>query len=330
MKTGAQQCLPRVWLFTRIFLSPVLGLAIVVLLCRSVAWSIGTQPALGLTTEAVVVQHQQAAAVKLSSADLLFIGDSTCLMNLDLSTIPSRFHSLNLGTLSILPLPSFADLVAQFTQTNAGEPPCIVLLISPAMIEQESSRSRASAPEAPLERSGLLVLRNWVQHLVPVPLPGKYGPFYGFNQGLERYMQKHRGSAVDPGTLGISTKRSSVIRIGASFREQCREFRRRLPPHKQLLVGLAPISREQVGSAFGPQHYALTCQLNDLVGGDHPLALPAIYPALFFASITHLKQEVRPAYTRTVWQAIESVLEAPAEKATNAISMAKAAPRHEP
>jgi hypothetical protein len=297
----------------RVFAPPFLGLALVMLVGKTLEWT-GRVPARRVSgIEDVVIQHQRAASLAHSNANLLFVGDSTCLMNLDLSAVPadqSGFQPLNLGMLSLLPLQSFAELVADFAQRNPERPACVVLLVSPIMLEQEpvALSPPGSSPDPPrtdvLELTGLRGLRDCVQAGLPVALPGRYGRFFGFDLALDQFMRRHQGSAVDPGELGRSGRNAHPIQIKQAFRDQCAAFRARLPRHCQLLVGLAPVPKEQVGDDF-PRHYQeLASELQTLLGAKKALQLPPTYPSILFASATHLKAEARAAYTKRVWKAV--------------------------
>ncbi len=297
----------------RVFAPPLLGFLLVVVLGKAIEWTGHIPARRGFGIEDVILQHQRAASSEASNANLLFVGDSTCLMNLDLSAVPaagSGIQPLNLGMLSMLPLPSFAELVAEFAQRNPGRPAYVVLLISPGMVEQEPvALSPASSSSAPprtsfLEIAGLRRLRDLIQGSLPVALPGRYGRFYGFDLGLDQFMRQHQGSAIDPGELSRTSKRPHPIEIKEAFREECAAFRAKLPQHCRLLVGLAPVPREESGGDFPLHHKQLTSELGTLLGTEQALQLPASYPALLFASSTHLKAQARAAYTRQVWKAV--------------------------
>jgi len=303
------------WGFARVGLAPIAGLLLVVLLCKTLE-RFGLAPMhRGSSVEEVIIQHQRAAAAQASDANLLFVGDSTCLMDLDFSAIPAADlasqRPLNLGTLSILPLSAFADLVDGFARRNPGRPASVVLLISPSMLEHGSA---GASPPDPVPReagvrelTSLHVFRDLFQRLVPVALPGKYGRFYGFDLALDRFMSRHGGSAVDPGELVRATS-NPPIETDESLREACALFRAKLPRHCKLLVGLAPVPREQFDRDFPARHQELSSELTSLLGADKALRLPASYPAALFASTTHLKAPARTLYTRHVWKEVVAAL----------------------
>ncbi|MBI2929807.1 MAG: hypothetical protein HYY24_29460 [Verrucomicrobia bacterium] len=313
MRSRFTQRLAQARPLARVFASPLLGFLLVVVLAKAIEWTGQIPTRRGSGIEDVILRHQRAAASAASNANLLFVGDSTCLMNLDLSAVPateSGLQPLNLGMLSMLPLPAFAELVAEFAQRNPGRLAYVVLLISPGMVEQEPvALSPAGSSSAPprtgfLELTGLRRLRDLVQRCLPVVLPGRYGRFYGFDLGLDQFMHRHHGSAIDPGELSRVSRRPHPIEIKGSFREECAAFRAKLPRHCRFFVGLAPVPREESGGDFPLRHEQLTSELATLLGAEQALPLPASYPALLFASSTHLKAQARAAYTSQVWKAV--------------------------
>lgn len=295
-------------------LSPVLiGLAIIVLIGRTVLFTAGRAPKREKNLEEIVVEHQFAAARSATGFNVLLVGDSSCLMDLDAKAMKEDQHRfLNLGMVSVLPLSSFGDIVHEYAARNPGQPETVVLLIHPEMMSIEGDFSAVRLSEAKpftaeegskrvrfLEWSGILPLQErTLERVLPQPLPGKYGEFYGFDRSLQNFLDENGGSAIDPGAGNVRTARYERFRITDVFRKEAAEFRERIPRNCELLIGLAPVPEGAAPENYDYDYVNLLSELSGLVDADGILRLPATLPNVFFATPTHLRAEGRAIFTR--------------------------------
>src|SRR6185436_14472323 len=112
-----------------------------------VALSLLPAPRPTFNTDQTVVVHQVEASRQRTDAEIVMVGDSSCLMDVDarqLGTALGR-RVLNLGTISHLDLAAHALLLGEFTRANPGRPRCVVLLMHPEALRRVESERWALA-----------------------------------------------------------------------------------------------------------------------------------------------------------------------------------------
>src|SRR5688500_17414493 len=87
-----------------------------------------------------VLLHQAAAAQSAEAAEILLLGDSSCMMDLQAGplsqALPGQPSVLNLGAVSYLELPVMGEFAAKLA-TQQGRPPrVIVLMMHPETLRQ--------------------------------------------------------------------------------------------------------------------------------------------------------------------------------------------------
>ena len=252
-----------------VLLPPLEALAIGALLIHSAAalgWLPSPRPALDM--DRTVLIHQAEAARSPQSARTVVIGDSSGLMDVSVVVLSARIEEpvRNLSTLSYVDLPTHARLLREFAVTNSGRLQEVVLLLHPETLRLRDPSSyhsrqvvdflegRDAAPgpgmgtRLSLWLGGERLRGRWLSRWLPVPLPGEYGRFYGFTTDLERYLEAHGGSAVDPHTFDRQKAQGTAeYRIARRFEVESRTFRARMPSAR-LYVGLTPAPQSFVGS----------------------------------------------------------------------------------
>ena len=280
-----------------------IGLGLVLIAIASmVARPFLKEPA-AMGAEEVIVEHQSKAAKRVQKCDVILAGDSSCLMNVAADRLNGMGEVLNLGTLSIMPLSSFGQLVAAHRAENPGQPRYVILLIHPEMLSSEStsggpvlSGDAAGNEEEKSIRRDVLTVTGILPafeagpgQFVPAGLPGRYGTFYGFAGTLRKYLQEHRGSAIDPTPISPSKFSRQEYGLSAAFRSEAEKFRGLIPADCKLFVGLSPIPRSAAPENHEEWHQATLAELGTLMRADGVLRTPAILPAQVFATATHLR-----------------------------------------
>ena len=247
-----------------------------------------------LDMEKIVVERQIKASRSWNAADLLLIGDSTCLMDfttdeLERDTLPRRAYDL--GTFSPRGLTGFAALLRDYATTNAPRLRTVVLLVCPEMLrsidypppspptprhpippaikaQMRELQEAAERMKRRLERSWLDEAAPWIgldvfksrvlNRLLESPLFGSDGQFYGFPAGLRDYMHQHHGSVVltyeESEHKGGSPPFIAPYFVSEGFKLQCKFFREAVPSNVSLFVGITPADRNRVQSDY-PQTY---------------------------------------------------------------------------
>jgi hypothetical protein len=266
-----------------------------------------------------VLLHQASASQSEHKADLLLLGDSSCLTGVNAARLGGLLgrRALNLSTLSYLSLPAHGLLLQEYVAANPGQLRTLVLLLHPSTLRLQAQPAsytellanclagrdsfQTTTAEGQLNRwLGLEVFRGrLLSRFVPIPLPGQYGLFYGFTTDLWRHLEGRRGSAIDPHRFDLQSARGNAeYRLASQFEGQSRQFRNCVPPGVSLVVGLTPVPQ-----SFAQENEAQTCQqmLAHLAGwlsADAVLTnLPATLPDELFATVTHLSERGSERFT---------------------------------
>ncbi|MBE7503230.1 MAG: hypothetical protein HS113_23675 [Verrucomicrobiales bacterium] len=314
---------------------PLLVVALFAAALQGLAW-LGwlPRPWPALDMDRVVLLHQAEASRSGAVADLVLVGDSSCLMNVDAVRLGERLgiEVLNLGTLSYVDVETHGRLLATFAATHPGEPGAAVLLLHPHRLrlrpgdryhtEVLQSHLEGRDPLAAFTEAGRLGrwlgLESWrervLSRVLPWPLQGAYRVRYGFTHDLWRHLEANRGSAVDPNRYEAGKAPGGAeYRLAPGLEAESRAFRRLVPENTVLWAGVTPVPADEVsvapGSAARPTAdgdrtglggvgKALLDGWSEWLRPVEPLAgLPFALPSDWFASSTHLNAAGRERYT---------------------------------
>lgn len=276
-----------------------------------------------------ILCHQAEASRTQQTADLLLVGDSSCLMDIDASQLqlPGGRQALNLGTLSYLTLTDHAALIRHFSEANPGQLKTVVLLMHPETLRisatsdfhrntlyayyAERDLPNPNAPFITREMGAGIFRDRLLSRALPTALPGAYGQMYGFNFNLWDYLSEHRGSAVDPRQFTEAMAQRD-IEWGIPTRAEAgaKSFRRHLPAGVKLIAGLTPLPEAFAGSHLERTRHSMLSQWAAWVGADAVLLqLPTTLPNSEFASPTHLNARGQQRYTIELSRALRPYLE---------------------
>ena len=314
----------------RLLLPPLVPVVVVaILLHTGAALRLLPPPHPALDVDRTVLTHQVAACRQTQDAEILLLGDSSCLMDVDARQLGELLgrRVLNLGTLSFLDLNAHAALLRTYLAANPNRVRTVVLLLHPAALRRVGPEAwHVNFLDALLNQDDFhwgtgfharlsdalaldLVRSRIVSRLVPSPLPGAYGRFYGFTDDLERYLTAHDGSAVDPDVQVFSG--SPEYRLAPQLEGPSRNFRAAVPSGVTLLVGLTPAPAKFAGTRHAATCDTLLRQWAQWLEADAVLTqLPATLPDELFARTTHLGEAGARRYTETLAQALREQLEA--------------------
>jgi hypothetical protein len=314
-----------------------------IVLCARILGSSEILPITGPSgyVEDIVIEEKERAARDPDDVDLLFVGDSSCLMGFSaraFEELMPRTRVYNLGTLSTLGLEKFGAFSGRFLK-NAPGVQTVVLLISPEMVRSGSAKpaaARALPPEfeermralqadnrrvdAELKKDRINDIARWlvlplirtqlVARVFEKPLAGSFGLTYGFPQGLREYIRREKGSVADPTVLErktTPTRRMSGgdVFISDAFKAQCESLRKQLPRGVRLLAGLTPVSQAEHGADYRAEFQETLLILRDYLAADGVLTnLPATLPDRFFSTSTHLSPAGAREYTHALARAL--------------------------
>ncbi len=268
-----------------------------------------------LDTDRTILIHQAEASRTRSNADVLLLGDSSCLMNVSARRLSTQLgrSAINLGTFSFLDLNAHATLLREFTRANPGQPRVIVLLMHPEALRRVGSEGYydnalssflAGNDLRPATGKGQV---SWLlgvdiakgrllSRALPLPLVGAYGHIYGFNRNLEDTMAAESGSIVDPEPKAFGG--SVEYRLAPTLERASRAFRAAVPPSTRLLVGITPVPASFAGPGYQTKHAERLSQWGQWLKADEGLdRLPATLPDDSFVRTTHLTGSAAAAYT---------------------------------
>jgi hypothetical protein len=264
-----------------------------------------------LDTDRTILIHQAEAARASHAADVLLLGDSSCLMDVSARRLGESLGrpALNLGTLSFLDLNAHALLLRECVRFNPGRLRAVVLLMNPEALRRPDSeryhvnvltdfwdaRDSCSAGDACCLLGAGIFNGRILSRYIPVPLAGSFGRTYGFTRELEGFMSREAGSVMDPGTNAFEG--NAEYRLAPTLEPASRAFQSAVPAGVQLFAGITPVPAQFAGRRHPARHAAMLKQWAEWLNADALVELPATLPDEDFTRVTHLKESAVPIYT---------------------------------
>ena len=295
-------------------LAPTLGLVVLVagLLQAATRLNLLPRPRPTLDVDRTIVIHKIEASGSRQDADVLLMGDSSCLMDLSAVKLSREIGrpTLNLGMLSYLDLNAHATLLRRFVVANPNRPKAVVLLLHPEALRRPAAEQYHAAvfdhfvagKDHATKRNlahwlGLEAFRNRVvSRALPTPLSGAYGRRYGFSADLESYLTRQRGSAIDPDPKAFQG--NPEYRLAPQLEGQSRAFKAAVPTGVKLFVAISPVPAGFAPPNYAPQHRQMLQQWSQWLGADAALVeLPPTLPDNLFATTTHLNEAGATEFT---------------------------------
>jgi hypothetical protein len=289
------------------------------------------RPGPSASVDEIILSEQVHSSASHHSADIVLIGDSSCLMDCSAPQLEQELPGhrvLNLGTLSYLDLRAFGLLVARYAAANHENLRAVVLMVQPEMlrgpkVSRESNGAVAqwmsqiengvwqnSEEDHGSWRGPGLIRRCFVDYFVPSPLSGAYGQFYGFNAGLREFMITNQGSAIDPRQYQSRAMREPVsYALASALEPQSRAFRALLPAGIRLFLALTPVPESEAPANHRARFTETLSEWNASIQADTVLSnLPPSLPDPMFASANHLNPRGVKRYTECLAHALKQRL----------------------
>jgi hypothetical protein len=280
-----------------------------------------------LDVDRTIIVHQAEASASQSDAEVLLIGDSSCLIDVSARQLSEALGrpALNLGTLSFLDLNEYAVLLRRFAAANPNTLKAVVLLMHPEALR----RAPGGTHHAPFFRAFLggddffdpRTIRDRVSHalglekfrsrivarILPTPLSGVYRGRFGFSENLETFMAENRGSSVE--LKSVKFEGNAEYRLGGQLESTSRAFRSAVPPGVKLIAAITPAPRGHVLRNYEETQRRMLERWAVWLGADLVLAdLPPTMPDEMFAMATHLNAQGAREYTTLVAASLRRAL----------------------
>ena len=237
-------------------------------------------------------------------ADVVLLGDSSCLMDVEAQALPGRV--LNLGTVSHLSLAAQGRLLERYLASAEQPPGAVLVLLHPDALRREEPVPAVEAtfaamlqgrivPGTGLERwLGVDIFHQTLQARgLPVPLRRGQGARFGFTSVLREELFRSHGSLTATGRYTWAEGQGRALyRIAKATKRD-----------SASMVGVTRIGITPIPSSFAPADYpevAARLAAEWAESFDHPvtvLDLPPVLPDACFADRFHLNAEGQRVFT---------------------------------
>jgi hypothetical protein len=290
----------------------------------------------------LTLRHQSRAARSSNPAQVVLVGDSTCMADADAAALsellPSHQRVLNLGLLIWFDFITYGEVLSDFTKANPGQVCAVVLLVTPDKLTKSSidvaywrrvhdnqgARANALPWGAPPDFFGLDYLHeNLLGRVLARPLRGQGAApaRFGFSSEIEAYMTAHDGSILDMGTFVPRKPPKPGWSFAADLETQSRAFRTNVPAGAKLLIGLTPRAASSVPEGYRAQRDAMLNQWNLWIKADVLLTnLPPSMADIFFGSGQHLNEAGQKAFTAILARRLGLLLSRETATQTNVLA----------
>lgn len=293
----------------REFAGPALVAAL--LLSSLGAWRKKHPTAIVSSVETVVVETQRRRSHTIADADVLIIGDSSALMNVDPRQLSEELSARveSLATIGFMGPRGYAKLLTNYSE-RAKPIGSLVILMHPtslAMSEEIIVGGRYEQlvlDDGPRADGNLFVegrrelYNKWIDPAAALPLPGAYGRFYGWAETISRTIESNHGSMTDPHPADVVAKGAPPSEISPAVATRIPDLKAAIARSgaRAACVGVTPIPARHPFSEETYQRFIET--FGEGLGVKTRLSeLPAKLPDPYFASMNHMTPEGRRVYT---------------------------------
>ena len=296
-------------------------------------WRCLPPPPLSLNPDLTMLAHQARASRQRDPAEIVLVGDSTCLMGVDAGQLsrelPRHDPALSLALIIGLDLKVYGGVLRTFAATNPGQVRAEVLLLTPQKLAAGNhSEDEVAAwqtidatmatgwgdlsPTTETDRLGRKVLReNLLAHVLDTPLRGSGAEYFGFSSQIDHYLTAHRGSLLDFGTFALPRRRQHLdYQLAPGFEAESRAVRSLLPAGTRLYIGLTPGPRSAAAPDDRVRRNELLRQWNVWMQADALLTnLPTTLVDAGFAKSGHLNGRGQAELTTALARELAPLLE---------------------
>ncbi len=277
----------------------------------------------GNGVEGNIVLQQMKRSHELRDLDILVIGDSSALMGIDAVEFGHKTNQRveSLATLGWVGPLGYAKLIGNYLKSN-GSIPCVILALNNVSLQVEEKTYRETGYEMWVLRDVVSKKPDYSQanlleiiksdpfnRLIDMPLPGKYGEYYGFESNLRKTIENGNGSMIDPNEMPpLKNPEPLVIAMTPPFVSRLPHLKNALHDRRigKVYIAITPTPHSMASAktkdSFDKSLVSLGKQLD--LPEDSLLDTPYELPDRYFATGSHLNKTGRAHYTRAVYQAL--------------------------
>jgi len=298
------------------------GLIIFYLFCLSFFLQAGVyydffpKPSPKLDVDRVIISNKVKLSKSEKNADILLIGDSSCLMNIDANKLTdiSGKKTYNLGTISYLDFESYGDLLSNALINNDNPVSLVCLFIHPEFLRRATPSNthieffkscnndvqvfNSNIDNLIYSLLNLNIFKDTFRGRIPNPLKNKFRQYYGFTTSLDSYLSDHNGSAIDPRVFDSTEDHGNILyKITDKKINQLIKFTSIIPPDCKFVLCLTPVPSEITGMSYSSTMQSIIEKIRNNGKVENILQMPFTLPAKDFATKTHLNSKSRTMYT---------------------------------
>ena len=305
----------------RFFGTVVFNLLLLSLLLQAgVYFELFPQSSARLDVDRVIISNKVNLSKVENNAEILLIGDSSCLMNIDANKFSdiSGKKTYNLGTLSYLDFESYGTLLTNALNNNK-EVSLVCLFLHPEFLRRVTPSDthiaffrscnndvhgfNTNTDNLIYSLLNLNIFEDVFYGKTPIPLKNSFRQHYGFTTFLDKYLYEHNGSAIDPRVFDSMMDHGNVLyKITDKKIDQLIKFTALVPNDCKFMLCLSPVPNVITGINYSGTMQSMIEKIIKNVKIDNILQMPFTLPANDFATKTHLNSASRVAYTDTVYK----------------------------
>ena len=283
-------------------------------------------PAVSADPDMTLLVHQSHASHTRHPAEIVLLGDSTCLVGVDAPglsmRLPGRPRVINLSLLIGFGLDVYGKVLQDFVTANEGQVSTAVLLVTPIRFAGTSPSTDSMAAWMGIHYShvhpggdpfGIKVLRgNLLSHVLETPLHGNGAAYFGFSSEIDAYMTAHDGSLIDFGRLNPLPGHpgSAKWTVPSAVGKRSRAFRAEVPAGVKLFIGFTPGPASRMPPGASEERIDLLREWNQAIGADALLTnLPASLPDAFYSKTAHLNATGQREFTMILAEELAAALD---------------------
>jgi hypothetical protein len=261
----------------------------------------------------IIVDGQLERSYTLPSTDILFIGDSSCLMGIDVKLLNRMLQGIkseNLCNIGYVGPEGYAQMLINYFTSGHIAKNIIVMLHGVQMKRHPSWEGWAkyiisNKKSLHINRSFISGAQLKIMEIfggnVFIPLPGLYGKYYGSETNFMRHVKN--STIIDPGGGRCDDSAVGTLfhyEINEAFQIALMRMRKVLSLFKsRVYLIVSPVPNPQTNKSTQEERENAIIKVAKILGipDQRIIDMPGSLPCNLFSSTTHLAAHGRLLYT---------------------------------